>query len=65
MSFEFLAVFFLFIVYFVVVCTLSVPQYLLSLLFIWTVLSEINDLIDLIYLRSDYLENRAAIRSTA
>jgi len=29
----------------VFVCTLSVPLYLLSLLFIWTVLSEINDLI--------------------
>jgi len=31
----------------VFVCTLSAPLYLLSLFFIWTVLSEINDLIDI------------------
>ena len=44
MSFEFLAVFSFYCV-FVFVCTLSVPLYLFSLFFIWTVLSEINDLI--------------------
>jgi len=44
MTFEFLAFFSFYCVY-VFVCTLSVPLHLLSLLFIWTVLSEINDLI--------------------